>query len=396
MLRWLFLSLLVLVSQAVAEYRTWECRDTLRPEIATYFGDELRGCKFRICPYWTGTPGGSDGAWFLMLDDVDYFVESATFDLDSTRLTYERTPTPSLVCYDYKGLSLRNVAWIAVDSVLFEQTATVRKGFVTLDLGEESPHKVKFPEKAQRDLQAFRTAVLTRIATAQSVAILKAEPKPDCDPTARDSADSTAKHPDCKAEIWGRLAKQIPDSTGPEFKVGVCLLRGPSGKHWKVASDASTGTLVIERRNDEDMEKVTGLLSGFNRITVFQSAPDRSARSLNLDRMADDFRTSQEATMLTEGVQKHIYELVQVEKGTTCVNGKRMYYFAYRAEHPVNTSYNYNVIYLCFPPDYATTRMYYGFSYAAAIGYSRLGVAIAEEGLNDFWRVLRSVRFAGN
>jgi len=396
--------MLAVASQSLAEYKIQKCVDPYRPEAVAYFGDALKGGSIRIVPYCVTDGQMGHTSWYLLCDGAGDYLEHVIFSFDGETRDYVRTVTPCPTCYDYERLAGFTAAWIAVEESLFDAAAAAKYATIALDQGEKSPRRVKFPPKARDSLTAFREAVRSRLSE-QDVATTSAPANVSCDSAASVVTDTLAARPVLTWLPDSSLRWLKMDTSGSLYAIGEFMFRGPKSSDWTMTRDTATQLIVFNAKHDELAENLTGKKLGFSRIHVFPYEVERSQWGMSEDQIADDFRDSQEASIMEEGVFGHSYELGTVIKGTSCVRGVKSYYFLYDVVLPTVVRTNVNLLHLCFPPDFASTHTAICFLYSGVAGRSMAGFgdfAIGRasdwevmEGFMDYYKVLATLRFSG-
>jgi hypothetical protein len=346
MLLRLLIILLFTVSSVSAANKIEERFDSLRTQTFAYLGETLPDCKIQIRPNYVKCTPEQEGQWYLLLDGAGLYIERTIFVLDSETVVCERTPTPCFQNYNYKDLEGREATWTVIGDSLFDRIAAAKNASISLDQGEEKPRKIKFTDKARANLCAFRDSVRIRLSARQN-----AGSKPSL---LSDFCDST-------------LLKNV-DTTSTLLEMDLYTIRKPKSSHWEATFDKAAGTIVFEKKHEELAESMTGKKLGFSRIQVFPIDAEPSQWRLTEEQVADEFRASQELSMLQDGVYKHLYDLYIVSKWTECTGHNRMYIFAWNVLHPARPGGNINLLFLCFPPNFNSTHTFFGILYSGVTG----------------------------
>ena len=388
MLKTLLLSLLLVLTEAWSKPAIMLCADSLRPGMVTCFGTTLECCKDRISPYLTVSTGDSAKVWYLFLDKTGWFLERVEFTLDSETVSFDRIPTPPLVCYDHDKLTYDEAAWINVDAGVINRIVAAKKVSVALYTDQEKPRRISFPAKAQANLATFRDSAYAKLQSAEVQALLTATAKGPCERT--DAPDSLLEGLQWPHSPMDVIRTTDIDTSAALYDMGTYTVRAPHGHHWVATCDSANGTLEFEARYEELKENVTGKRGSFSRIQIFSGEVTPASSMLADEAIADAFRAEQEASMLEDGVWKQQYELAPVTYGTVCVNEYRFYYYFYSIRILGAGGAVGNTMYLWLSPDRTVPRKFCAFVCSATSrNYSEtFGDFI--ESIEDFGSVLAS------
>ncbi len=336
------------VSEASPAAKLSTCVNPRRLDQFQYFSEKLPGCGEHITPYCTVHEGSAQCDWYLLLDGAGWYVESATFSIGDSNATYSRSCTPSIACYNSDDLSLFEVAWISIDSGLFEWLPNAAAVSLVLNRVSDSPKKIKFADKACSALLAFRDSVQNRLQSG--VNPLSLTPL-RCDSSYFTDMD-TLKSPHARTspfENWFFDTECCgnADTTLPLYDLGAFTVRGP--RNAVVVNDTVNGvTLLSNKKHPEEVW-----------LQVLPVPISLEQCNWPEERIADQVIADMETLLLQDGVWKRNYELREIWKGTRCVGCSRAFYFAGRLITEERLGGYLRVYHLWFPPDFRSTRTAY-------------------------------------
>jgi hypothetical protein len=139
---------------------------------------------------------------------------------------------------------------------------------------------------------------------------------------------------------------------------------GPPGDGWFVNIQKGQGIVEFIKRS---VSQSTGSVTESIMIRVFRNwITDEKLKSLSEEKVADDFRSNEEAGMLMMGVMRGEYDLTDVKKDATMIGDKKLYLMSYRTSGWSKGStrqrwINDSVLYLFFPADFRDKHFFYCF-----------------------------------
>ena len=135
----------------------------------------------------------------------------------------------------------------------------------------------------------------------------------------------------------------------------------PPGTDWVVEVKQEAGAVTFERRK----VWITGRVLGATTITVMQNEAVGEQPVVDEEAEANRFRDNEETIMRQEGVAKGLYELYDVERGITTLDGMKLYTLRYKQsvrQGAMQPSYVIEAtLYVYFPPDFEEHRRFYVF-----------------------------------
>ena len=139
---------------------------------------------------------------------------------------------------------------------------------------------------------------------------------------------------------------------------------GPPGDGWFVNIQKGQGIVEFIKRS---VSQSAGSINEAVIIRVFRNGiTDEKLKRLSEEKVADDFRASEEAGMLMMGVMRGEYDLTDLKKDTAMIGDKKLYLMSYRTSGWSKGStrqqwINDSVLYLFFPADFKESHFFYCF-----------------------------------
>lgn len=144
--------------------------------------------------------------------------------------------------------------------------------------------------------------------------------------------------------------------------------------HYVVDPPARGIWSVFENRNQQSVMFVkppsagsaTGPVESTIILVAWNAVTNQSMSSWSAGQVAEDYLNGEVADMKEKGVQTGLYELHDIQKGESSVNGNNLYTLSYKQRggkwFPSNLYAN-AILYLYFPATYEKTRRFYAFHY---------------------------------
>jgi hypothetical protein len=150
----------------------------------------------------------------------------------------------------------------------------------------------------------------------------------------------------------------------PIVDAGYFTVEPPYGV-WDCRVDKQSGIIEF---NKSKHSALGGPAIGSTLIRVFRNGVKQEGWHMNEGEVADDFRNQEENTMRLEGTTRIKYELKDVKKDVTTIDGKKLYFMSYKTSTPFKilgggTKIN-AVLYLYFPPEFKENHIFYGFLFS--------------------------------
>jgi len=128
-------------------------------------------------------------------------------------------------------------------------------------------------------------------------------------------------------------------------------LKVPQERDWTIDRDDTTESVSLQ--------KTTKYPYTSSIMQVIKKATDMTKRDLSESKLAEDLIRDEESKLQKELVEKELYELKEVKKGTTAIGEKKLYFMSYKAakdEIRVEA-----VLYLYFPENYQKIHAFFVF-----------------------------------
>ena len=119
-------------------------------------------------------------------------------------------------------------------------------------------------------------------------------------------------------------------------------LKVPQERDWTIDRDDTTESVSLQKATKHPYTSSI--------MQVIKKTTDKKKRDLSESKLAEDLIQDEESKLQKEFVEKELYELKEVKKGTTAIGGKKLYFMRYKAakdEIRVDA-----VLYLYFPENY--------------------------------------------
>ncbi len=146
-------------------------------------------------------------------------------------------------------------------------------------------------------------------------------------------------------------------SEGQFIDMGAYSIKTPPGEGWKAEVVEQKAAVRFYRQS---LQK--GVIAGTTIIQVFQNVIFPGGWHLSEEEAADDYRNNEERGMVELGVKKGQYQLSDVKKGITAIDGRKLYFMSYKtAELKGLFKTAEAVLYLFFPPDFKKMHIFYCF-----------------------------------
>ena len=122
----------------------------------------------------------------------------------------------------------------------------------------------------------------------------------------------------------------IPQRGERVIDMGNYFVESPVGEGWQIQIDKSKGIVSFTKIKQSIISKMAGVIDGSTLIRVFRNEIAPQGWHMSEEETADDFRNLEEKIMIEEGVKKGEYNLEDVKKGITTINGKKLYFLSYK------------------------------------------------------------------
>ncbi len=120
---------------------------------------------------------------------------------------------------------------------------------------------------------------------------------------------------------------------------------------WTIDRDDTTESVSLQRESTNPYTS--------SRLQVIKKAAVRTKRDLGERELAQDFMRDEEEKIRRELVIKRAHDLEALEKGTTTIGGKKLYFMRYRAAR--NRVRVDAILYVYFPENYLKLKAFYVF-----------------------------------
>jgi hypothetical protein len=128
-------------------------------------------------------------------------------------------------------------------------------------------------------------------------------------------------------------------------------LKVPREEDWTIDRDDTTESLSFQKESTNPYTS--------SRLQVIKKTADRTKRDLGERELAEDFIRDEEEKIRRELVQMRAHDLEALEKGTTTIGGKKLYFMSYRAAR--NRVRVDAALYVYFPENYRKIQAFYVF-----------------------------------
>jgi hypothetical protein len=146
----------------------------------------------------------------------------------------------------------------------------------------------------------------------------------------------------------------VPKNQTPEFmavSMPSYTLNVPREGDWTIDRDDTAESVSLQKTAEHPFASSI--------LQVIKKTTDRNQRDLGEAELADNLIRDEESKLHKEFVEKERYEIEEVNKGTTAIGGKQLYFMNYKAakgEIRVDA-----VIYLYFPENYKKIQSFFVF-----------------------------------
>ncbi len=159
-------------------------------------------------------------------------------------------------------------------------------------------------------------------------------------------------------------------SSGRLVDVGKFSVKAPDGEGWNIQIDKQNAAVIFVKAKQSAISKLAGVIDASTLVRVFRNEVVQPKPPMSEEETADEFRNFEEKIMIEEGVNKGQYKLEDVKKGTTIVNGRKLYFLSYKTtagtlfggvspKGPLRAAEA--VLYLYFPEHFKETNSFYCF-----------------------------------
>jgi hypothetical protein len=128
-------------------------------------------------------------------------------------------------------------------------------------------------------------------------------------------------------------------------------LKVPQDGGWAIDRDDTTESVSLHKATKQPYASSI--------MQVIKKTADKEKIDLGESKLAEDLIRDEESELQKEFVEKELYELKEVKKGTTAIGGKKLYFMSYKAakdEIRVDA-----VLYLYFPENYKKIQAFFAF-----------------------------------
>jgi hypothetical protein len=128
-------------------------------------------------------------------------------------------------------------------------------------------------------------------------------------------------------------------------------LNVPQERDWTIDRDNTTESVSLQKATKHPFASSI--------LQVIKKTMDKKKRGVGESKLAEDLIRDEESKLQKELVEKELYELKEVRKGTTAIGGKKLYFMSYKAaKGQVRVD---AVIYLYFPENYKKIQAFFVF-----------------------------------
>jgi hypothetical protein len=149
------------------------------------------------------------------------------------------------------------------------------------------------------------------------------------------------------------LASVAKNQTGESMTISMpsYTLKVPQERDWTIDRD--------DTRESVSLQKTTKYPYTSSIMQVIKKTTDKKKRDLSESKLAEDLIRDEESKLQKELVEKELYELKEVKKGTTAIGGKKLYFMSYKAaKDEIGVD---GVLYLYFPENYKKIHAFFVF-----------------------------------
>jgi hypothetical protein len=100
-------------------------------------------------------------------------------------------------------------------------------------------------------------------------------------------------------------------------------LKVPQERDWTIDRDDTTESVSLQKAIKHPYTSSI--------MQVIKKTTDKKKRDLSESKLAEDLIQEEESKLQKEFVEKELYELKEVKKGTTAIGGKKLYFMSYKA-----------------------------------------------------------------
>jgi hypothetical protein len=148
------------------------------------------------------------------------------------------------------------------------------------------------------------------------------------------------------ASVPNNKAREFETISMPSYTLNV-----PREGGWTIARDDTAESVSLQKESTNPYTS--------SRLQVIKKTADRTKRGFGERELAEDFMRDEEEKIRRELVIKRAHDLEALEKGTTTLGGKKLYFMRYRAVR--NRVRVDAILYLYFPENYRKLQAFYVF-----------------------------------